>query len=148
MNLVDNISKDFYQAAIDDIHDTFAREVFVWKEPKRTVVISNQDDFNYFYRNESQRAAEESFVQVTGAFPIRIAWIDPEKIISFRENEDIRPDIKGNMCRLKMKPDAYEFLKDSVKINVDSRDCEIVGFSKPHGLIDVKYVTMYLKEVN
>ena len=149
-NLINPEQKASYEAAFDSIHESFGREVTIIKEPKRTVVVQNSNSFNYFYSQDGQGALTEVIVPVSGVFKMRIKWEDPSQELSSSEPglDIVRPKIHANLCRLKMRQDAYAFLNGSKEFLVDDKRCEWVGFSKPHGIISNNFYTIILREVN
>jgi hypothetical protein len=140
-----------YEQAFNDIHDSFAREVVMIKEPKRIVVEEIDENYNYFYGGSQPGSVKETEVPISGVFKVRIMWNDPSK--EFNSSVDgmdsVRPKIHGNTCRIKMKKDAYDFVTDSRKFLIDGRACEWVGFSRPHGIVNnINFYTVLLREVN
>lgn len=151
MNLISSGDKNAYRQALENVHDTFSRDVYVFKTIERAVLIEKSSDFNSFYRTNAQPSLGTSEVQQTGVFPMRVFWMDPRKEENLPHSSpgyEIRDGIKGNVCRLKMREDAYMFLKDCKKIKVDDRDCELLGVSRPHGIIDNYFYTVFVKESN
>lgn len=149
-NLFTPEQKASYEDAFNSIHESFGRDVTIIKEPKRTLVVQNSSSFNYFYSDDSQNALTEVLVPVSGVFKMRIRWDDPsQELLSSEPGIDvIKPKIHANLCRLKMKQDAYDFLAGSKEFLVDGKRCEWVGFSKPHGLISNNFYTIILREAN
>jgi hypothetical protein len=126
----------------DNLHETFGRNVVIYRDPERTDIVTN-DDYISAYRDYRQgNNFTFDTVPVTGQFMMRIKWLDAK-------DEDFIPGIDnplpGQICRLKMKKDAYEFLNGSQSFYVDNIPCEIVGAPKLHGLFDVKFYTVYVK---
>jgi hypothetical protein len=126
----------------NNLHETFGRNVVIYRDPERVDVVTN-DDYISSYRNYRQ-ADNFNFdtVPVTGQFLMRIKWLNgqEEELIPGIENP-----LPGQVCRLKMKQDAYEFLNGSQSFYVDNIACEIVGVPRLHGLFDVQYYTIYAK---
>lgn len=131
-----------YGSVFNNIHDTFAREVVVWKTPKRTVVSSNLD-YNFLYHE--QREIKVEYTPVSGIFECRIQWQDPKKTDGWPE---IRAEVPGNFCRIKSKKDMLDFMSGAESIVIDSREVQSYGGSKPHGLFENDFYTMYFKETN
>lgn len=139
-----------YEDAFESIHESFGRNVMIIKESKRVIVTTADSSYNYFYSDDSQSSVEETFVPVSGVFKMRVMWQDPSREISSSENgmDAVRPKIHDNLCRLKMKRDAYDFINGYKQFIVDEKKCDWVGFSKPHGIISPNFYTIILKEVN
>jgi len=142
--------KSSYEDAFESIHESFGRDVIIVKDDKRVIVAQNSDNFNYFYSDYHQGALTEVTVPVSGVFKMRIRWDDPNNEL-FLDNpgmDVIRPKIHANLCRLKMRKDAYDFLIGFKQFIVDEKRCEWVGFSRAHGIISNNFYTITLKESN
>ena len=139
-----------YEGAFESIHESFGRDVIIVKDDKRVIVAQNSDTFNYFYSDHHQGALTEVTVPVSGVFKMRIKWDDPNNELFFDNPgmDVIRPKIHANLCRLKMRQDAFDFLVGFKQFIVDEKRCEWVGFSRPHGIISNNFYTVMLKESN
>jgi hypothetical protein len=134
-----------YSLAIQDIHDTWKRPVLIWKNAEQTIIDSTEN-FNYFYRNSPQLNQPTTYEAVSGVFDMRIRWGDPTKDNNLK---DLKPEVHGNLCRMKMEQDAFDFLSNDAKhIEIDGRKCVVEGFSRPHGLFDIQYYTVFVRETN
>lgn len=126
----------------NNLHETFGRNVVIYRDPERTDIITN-DDYISAYRDYRQ-GSNFTFntVPVTGQFLMRIKWLDPrdEEFIPGIDNP-----LPGQVCRLKMKKDAYDFLNGSQSFYVDNIPCELIGVPKLHGLFNVDFYTVYVK---
>jgi hypothetical protein len=142
--------KASYEDAFESLHESFGRDVTIIKESKRVIVNTSDSSYNYFYSDNSQGAIEETLVPVSGVFKMRIMWQDPSKELLSSDNgmDVVRPKIHDNLCRIKMRQDAYDFIAGYKQFIVDNRRCDWVGFSKPHGIISTNFYTLILKEVN
>jgi hypothetical protein len=124
-----------------NLHETFGRAVVIYKDPERTDIISN-DDYISTYRNYRQaNNLQFNLTPVTGQFLMRIQWLDPRK----EEKIPLESPLPGQVCRLKMKQDAFDFLNGCQSFYVDNIACEKIGFDKPHGLFNVDFYTIYAK---
>lgn len=139
---ISNQKKAAYGNVFNKLHDTFSRPITIWKTPER-IVISSDPGYNFLY-NE-QESINVEYVPVSGVFDARILWMDPSKL---SDQQEIREEIRGNVCRLKIKKDALDFLDDAEKIEIDGKIVQQFGSSKPHGLFEVDFYTLYFKESN
>jgi len=51
-NLISDAERDYLESLMDDVHDTFKREIVIFKDAKR-VVISTDVNYNFLYNNVS-----------------------------------------------------------------------------------------------
>ena len=139
-SLISDAEKLLLGNEFNDLHDTFSRPVTVYKTPER-VVISTDSNYNFLYND--QEAIEVTYVPISGQFDCRIEWQDPSKLMGWPE---IREEIRGNICRIKAKKDFVDFISDAEKIEIDERPVQSMGTSKPHGLFNIDFYTLFFKE--
>jgi hypothetical protein len=139
-SLISDAEKLLLGNEFNDLHDTFSRLVTVYKTPER-VVISTDSNYNFLYND--QEAIEVTYVPISGQFDCRIEWQDPSKLMGWPE---IREEIRGNLCRVKAKKDFVDFISDAEKIEIDGRPVQSMGASKPHGLFNIDFYTLFFKE--
>jgi hypothetical protein len=139
-SLVSNSEKLLLSSEFNNLHDTFSRLVTVYKTPER-VIISSDSNYNFLYND--QEAIEVAYIPISGQFECRIQWQDPSKMMGWPE---IREEVRGNFCRIKAKKDFVDFISDAEKIEIDTRPVQSVGSSRPHGLFNVDFYTLFFKE--
>ncbi len=139
-SLVSNTEKLAWSSEFNNIHDTFARQVVAWKTPER-IVISSDSSYNFLYND--QESIEVAYIPVSGTFDCRIQWQDPSKMMGLPE---IREEVRGNICRIKAKKDFIDFISDVEKIEIDGRPVQALGSSRPHGLFNIDFYTLFFKE--
>jgi hypothetical protein len=139
-SFVSNEEKLSWANEFNNLHDTFARNVTAWKTPQR-VVVSSDPNYNFLYSD--QESIEVSYIPISGNFDCRIQWQDPSKMMGWPE---IREEVRGNICRIKAKKDFVDFISDAEKIEIDGRPVQAVGTSRPHGLFNIDFYTLFFKE--
>jgi hypothetical protein len=139
-SLVTEDQKNEYSDVFNQIHDTFARPINYWKTPKRLVVASSPS-YNFIYDN--QEAIEYSVVPESGVFYGRILWADQSKLAG---NANIREEIFDNSCRVKLKAESIGIFDAVEQIEIDGRIVQKFASSRPHGLFNIDYYTIYFKE--
>lgn len=126
----------------DNLHETFGRNVIIYRDPERIDIITT-DDYISAYRDYRQG---DNFnydtVPVTGQFIMRVKWLDSKDADMIPGLENRLP---GQVCRLKMKKEAYDFLNGSQSFYVDNIACEILGVPRFHGLFGINFYTVYVK---
>jgi hypothetical protein len=143
MDLLTLDEKNAYSQVFINIHDTFSRPIIVWKMPDRTIISTTQN-YNFLY--QEQPDIEQSFVPSSGIFNARIKWND-EAIT--HDQKDIRENILGNGCRIKVQADAIAYISGSEKIEIDGRAFNLVSankIGKSNGLFSGDFYTLYLEE--
>lgn len=112
----------------------------MWKTPRK-IIVSTNNNFNFLYSEQEDTVYD--YAPVSGVFNARIQWGDPQKLM---EGMDIKEKILGNVCRIKVKKEAVDFLADSTQIEIDGRKVEPIGTTRPHGLFNIDYYTVFFRE--
>jgi len=125
----------------DNLHDTFGRNVVVYKESKKVNIFTNEDYISA-YRNSNQgENFTFSYEAVSGSFNMRIKWLEPNE----EKNAPVEIDMPNQICRLKMKKDAFDFLSGQQSLFIDGIPCEMIAGYKPHGIVDINFYTVFAK---
>jgi len=145
-NLFTDAEKEALQNAFDDIHDTFSRPVYYFKEAK-TVVLSTNPTFNPIYQqNNIQQTTVKKVIQ-SGSFNARITY-DTDRSESYVTSPEIDSQLKLRLpdgyVRIKVDPSGHETLKQTKRIDFDERRFSVESDVRPHGLFKPKYYTYFL----
>jgi hypothetical protein len=145
-SLVSDSEKAALEAVIDDIHETFAREITVFKEASHVVIITDPS-FNPLYQTAGQTTSIIN-TPVYRTFKARIKYEDDIGKRYWSEaglNSQIKLEAVVGSVRLKVSAEDYEFIKDGKRFDVDGKRYVLNSTFRPHGLFDNKYYTLYLK---
>lgn len=145
-SLLTSTEKAALAAVFDDIHETFAREITVYKEAS-TVVIITDPNYNPLYKTAGQTTSIIN-TPVYKTFKARIQYQDDVGKKYWSEqglNSQIKLEAVVGTVRLKIDQDAYDYVKDARRFDVDGKRYVLNSTFRPHGLFDIQYYTLYLK---
>jgi hypothetical protein len=151
-SLISELQKQNYETALNDIHDTFSEEIICYKDSEK-VVITKDASFNPLYDIDREATSIVNTV-VSGTYRARIQAMDDfgKKYFSIANDRSNNTQFKvvepAGTLRMKIDIDAYNFIKDCKRFDVEGRRYELVSLFKPHGLFNTVYYTIYLKPVN
>jgi hypothetical protein len=133
-----------------DLHDTFGRDIVVYKEAQK-VIVSTDPSYNYLYRNAGSTTPNVQNVPVRKVFKARIRYDTDRSLEYFGETDTQvkvnRPD-PNSMVRIKLKIEDYEYIKSAKRMEFDGRMFHIESDPRPHGLFDVvQFVTLFLRPI-
>ena len=146
-SLISDSDKAAYNSVIDDIHDTFARPIVVYKEAEK-VVIATSNTFNPYYANNGAAAKTITNVPQSQTFQARIYyWRDfqDEKFNKYDLDNQAKIQLDKGTVRLKVNEACYVYIKDAKRIEFDGSRFLIDSSFRKHGLFGVQYYTLYLK---
>jgi hypothetical protein len=142
--------RDSIAANLMDLHDTFGREIIVYKEAKK-VIISTDPGYNYLYSNTGKPNSNIENIPVRKVFKARIRYDTDRSLEYFGETDTPvkvnRPD-PNSMVRIKLKLEDYEYIKDAKRIEFDGRMFHVESDARPHGLFDkIQFITLFLRPI-
>lgn len=125
----------------NNLHDTFSRNVIIYKESKKINIFTNEDYISVYRESRQGENFTFSYETVSGSFPMRIKWLEPNE----EKNIPVEIDMPNQICRLKMKKDAFSFLSGQQSLFIDGISCEMIAGYKPHGMFDIDFYTIFAK---
>ena len=132
----------------NNLHDTFAREIVVYKEAEK-VIVSTDPNYNYLYDETGGQLSIQNVPQKR-SMQARILYDDNRDIEYFGEfssSTKIKRVDSSSRVRIKLKKVDYEYFNDVKRVEFDGRMFLIDSDPRPHGLFDVHFYTRYLKPV-
>ena len=143
-NLIDSSMRDNIRSALEDVHETFAREIKIFKR-KAEVFVATTSTYNALYarlKNEKKplHQVEEFTVKA------RIDYIDrQEKSALSGMNAQVNVALPEGMVRLKIDEEGFTHLKTASRVEIDGDLYELISDSAKTGPFSVHYYVMYLK---
>lgn len=143
-NLIPEDQKKAMDDVFDDIHDTFAREITMFKKEKQVFVATN-DTYNALYsriKNEkgSSKVVEEVKVKARIAYAGNFEFLRQNS-----ENEIMGIDIPSDHIRIKLNKEGYDILKQATDIEIDGELFNVSSDPAKSGMFSVKYYNILLK---
>lgn len=134
----------------NNLHDTFAREITVYKNAKR-VAIASSPQFNAVY-GSAGASNTFKYQTVSQTFSARIYYIkmDQEFFSNNSNNSDSQNKIimpQGSV-KIVVDPAGYEFVKEARKVEFDGITFAIKSDGEPIGLFENQYYEFYLTPID
>ena len=137
-------------AALADLHDTFSREIVVYKNAKK-VAISSSPQYNSIYGNAGSSTSID-YETVSATFMARIYYIksDEEHFSDLNSNKGSQNKIimpQGSV-KIVVDPDGYLYIKEARKVEFDGITFAIRSDGNPMGLFANQYYEFYLTPID
>lgn len=144
-SLFTSAQKAEYEAVMQQLHETFSRSIFAYKDSKK-VIVSTDPNFNFLYNNVkgvSQTINKTQFKQI----PARIMYMDKQTEVNFDSEVSSQIKVSHDIgeVRIKLDTEGYEYFKDAKRVEIDGRLMFKVTDVKKHGLFTPKFFTYYLR---
>lgn len=132
--------KNNIKSIIDQIHDTFAREITVFKIGQRTV-ISSSPIYNSLYR---QQTANSATTEVSKVFQARIKYVEmKEELLRDSAGQD-KIILPAGTVKIKVNLEGYEYVREAKRIELDGKRFSIKSDGKPLGMFGPQYYEFIL----
>lgn len=145
MSYLSSSHKQLFEDAMQKVHETFARSIFVYKESLK-VIVSTDPNFNYLYNNVkgvSTTVRKSQFNLISA----RIHYMNKQDEISLDGDANSQLNLTQNVgeVRIKVDTEGYKYFKDAERVEIDGRMFFKVSDVRKHGLFSPKYFTFFLQ---
>lgn len=137
--------KAVYEAVMQDMHDTFSRSIFAYKESQK-IIVSTDPNFNFLYNNVkgvNKIVRSTQFKKLAA----RVLYMDKQKEVMFDSEVDSQIKVQHDIGEVRIKLDAegYSYFKDAKRVEIDGKLFFNITEVRPHGLFKPKFYTYYLR---
>lgn len=137
-------------SAFANLHDTFSREITVYKNAKK-VTISSSAQYNSIYGNAGA-SSNTTYETVSSKFMARIYYIksDEEFMSDSSSNKGAQNKIimpQGSV-KIVVDPAGYAFVKEARKVEFDGKTFAIKSDGNPMGLFENQYYEFFLTPID
>ena len=146
-SLLTAAEKSAVQSALSDMHDTFARDIYVYVKDTSSVPV--ELNYNPLYKRRkdvSKISSENTLTQYT--YSARISYKPEQKEDIIDGNGQMNLIASEGQVRVKVKGDAYEKIKICSRIEVDNQLYIVDGDAKVIGPFDAQFYSISLKREN
>lgn len=135
---------------LGDLHDTFSREITVYKNAKR-IAIASSPSFNAIYGNSGATNTSE-YQTVSETFMARIYYLkmDEEYLSNSSAGTDSQNKIimPNGSVKIVVDPKGYLFIKEARKVEFDGITFSIRSDGNPIGLFSNQYYEFLLTPID
>jgi hypothetical protein len=139
--------KSFINSAMDNIHETFAREITIIMNPI-VVVISTSPSYNSFYKRDLDKTNYSDLTPQSFTFKARIKYISNTQGVFPGTLDQQKVIYPTGSVQVKVQYDAYVKLKEARKVDLDGRRYSIASDYKPVGMFGPQYYSFLLSPVD
>ena len=135
--------------AMDDLHDTFARDVTVYKDAAVTVSSPSQS-YNTIYGNAGA-PTPITYTPQSSTVSARILYgknYTEDYFSSSQSNSQLKIFLPEGEVRMIIKAADYSTVSEAKRIQFDNQKFAVNSDFRAHGVFGVKFYTLYLKSVS
>lgn len=143
-DLFSSSEKSAFDKVFDDLHDTFGRDITIFKKSQKVFVATNST-YNALYSKTKNQKGIEKVVEAI-KIKARIAYAGSfENARSNDENEILGLDIPSDHVRIKLNLEGYNLIKQAKDIEIDGELFDVVSDASKSGIFSVRYYNILLK---
>lgn len=146
-SLIPDSDKKSIGNVFDDIHDTFAREIIVFKR-ENEIFVSTSSTYNALYSRIKNAPTTRTKVTQTKV-KARILYTQNQKEMDLPNSRaQINVQMDEGAVRVKIDEAGYKLFTQAAKIEIDGEVFRIVSDPAKAGPFEVKFYTLYLRKAN
>ena len=148
-SLLTTAEKTTCNDAMDDLHDTFARNVTVYKDAVITVSTPNQS-YNTIYGNAGA-TTPITYTPQSSTVSARILYgknYPEDYFADSQSNSQLKIFLPEGKVRMILKAADYSTVSQAKRIEFDSQRFAIDSDFRAHGVFGAQFYTIYLKSVS
>ena len=148
-SLLTTAEKTTCNDAMDDLHDTFARNVTVYKDAVITISTPSQS-YNTIYGNAGA-TTPITYTPQSSTVSARILYgknYPEDYFADSQSNSQLKIFLPEGKVRMILKAADYSTVSQAKRIEFDSQRFAIDSDFRAHGVFGVQFYTIYLKSVS
>jgi hypothetical protein len=127
---------------IDRIHDTFARQITVYKFGQK-VAIATSNEYNALYKTNAT-SNRQQLTQISKVINARIKYEKFDQTNFYQENSQEKIVIPEGTVYIKVNEEDYDYIKDAKTVELDGKTFAIKSPGKPEGMFGPQYYKFLL----
>tara|TARA_R110000772_G_scaffold249040_1_gene363209 strand:+ start:277 stop:735 length:459 start_codon:yes stop_codon:yes gene_type:complete len=147
-SLISDSQKSTIKAIIDDIHETFARNITVYEEGKK-ILISASSEYNGIYGKTSSGTASTSKTSVAHTIKARIKYINAreQNLSDGNISSQLGIETIDGSVRITVDQSGFVILKEAKRCEFEGRKYTIESKGNPTGIFGPQYYHFYLSPI-
>lgn len=147
-SLISDSQKNQINSIIDDIHETFARNITVFEEGEK-ILISMSSEYNAIY-GRTRTGSSTTKNPVSYVIKARIKYIDANEDTFADSSINAQNDIEliNGSVRITVDSNGFSILKDAKRVEFEGRRYKIASKGNPTGMFGPRYYHFFLKPLD
>lgn len=147
-SLISDSQKSTIKAIIDDIHETFARDISVF-EDGRKILISASSEYNGIYGRTGGGTSSTTVSSVKHTVKARIKYINAreQNLADGNINSQLNIDFIEGSVRITVDAAGFAILKEAKRCEFEGRKYTIESKGNPTGIFGPQYYHFYLSPI-
>lgn len=147
-SLISESQKTAIKSIIDDIHETFARNITVYEEGKK-ILIAASSEYNGIYGRTGGGTTSTSTTSVSHTVKARIKYIDAKagNLADGNINSQLDIEVIDGSVRITVDASGFNILKEAKRCEFEGGKYRIATKGNPTGIFGPQYYHFYLEPI-
>jgi DNA-binding beta-propeller fold protein YncE len=141
-SLISDSQKQAIRDIVDMIHDTFARDIVVYKQGKKVSFVTS-GGYNALYK-KNPTVSQVELEQNSRTIKARIKYQSFDQTNFYQESSQEKIVIPEGVVYIKVNKDGYDYIKDAKTVELDGITYAIKSPGKPEGIFGPHYYKFLL----
>lgn len=145
-SLLSEVEKNNLTPLLEDLFDTFARDIIVHKEPKK--VILNQSTNSLIGYEDDSNQDNFTYIPEQQTFKAKIKYENAQDIEAARTLEGFPNLLTQGIVKIKVRKDAKDYISDGKveRIEIDGKSFNLITDAAVKKFFNVTFYVYFLKE--
>jgi hypothetical protein len=144
VGLFSESDKDEIRQSFKLLHDTFGREVFIYKDAKK-IIVSSDSTFNSVYGLANNGTQSVEYEPVQQSIKARIIYGKQQNESNFPGTSVNAELSEGEVKITVTKEDYNNFVKDAKRAEIDGEKFIFISDPRPQGMFGPDYYSFMLR---
>jgi hypothetical protein len=147
-SLISDSQKTAIKSILDDIHETFARNITVYKDGVKILIASSQE-YNGIYGKTYSGESSTSTTSESHTVKARIKYINAneESMSDGQINSQFGIEVIDGSVRITVDASGFNILKEAKRCEFEGGKYKIVTKGNPTGIFGPQYYHFYLQPI-
>lgn len=144
-SLLNETEKNNLTPLIEDLFDTFARDIIIHKEPQKKIIQSNINSLAGYEEESVQENIE--YIPKSQVFKAKIKYNNAQDLKTFPELANL---ISKGIVKIKVRQDARDYILDGTKtekIEIDGKFFNIITDEAVKKFFNTTYYIFFLEAI-
>lgn len=131
------------ESLYDTLHETFAQNITVYKNGKKTLIAHDPKYNSVYSRNNAGKRDSVEYTVVSKTFSARIYYIKTEEEFFNNYKSQTKVILPKGSVKVVVKKDAFDYIQEARRVEFDGRRFTIHTDGAPYGLTSNLFYTFY-----
>jgi hypothetical protein len=130
------------------LHETFAQNITVYKNAKKTLIAHNPSYNAIYGRMDSGKKDNIQYEMISETFDARVYYVNNDEEHFFNDKSQTKIILPRGSVKIVVKEDGFKFLIEARRVELDGKSLTIKSDGVPFGITGNLFYSFYLSPVD